>query len=191
MSEEDRLMTHEYDGIREYDNPLPGWWKWIFVATIIFSPIYAWYYHFGGPGKSIHQEFAADWKEYEAWKTRAQLATDIVVTEDSLKVLAHDGQVVAAGREIFTKNCVACHLDNGRGQIGANLTDDYQIHGTGRLDLYNTIKDGVADKGMIAWGQTMQPREMATVCAYVSTLRNTNVADGKPPQGEKVERFPE
>jgi cytochrome c oxidase cbb3-type subunit 3 len=81
-------------------------------------------------------------------------------------------------------------MDDARGQIGPNLTDEFQIHGATRLDIYATIRDGVPDKAMVAWGQTMQPREMATVAAYVTTLRGHPVAAGKEPQGERVAAFP-
>jgi cytochrome c oxidase cbb3-type subunit 3 len=184
------LLEHEYDGIREYDNPLPGWWKGIFVITILFAPLYAWWFHFGGPGTSVQKEFAQEWASYQAWKASADEEAAVVVTEELLEHWSHQASTIAAGRDIFVKNCVGCHLDDARGQIGPNLTDTFQIHGTTRLDLYATIRDGVPDKGMTSWGQTMQPREMATVAAYVSSLRGHPVADGKPPQGEKVAAFP-
>ena len=58
MSAEDRLLDHEYDGIQEYDNPLPSWWVWVFWATIIFSGAYIMYYHVG-IGPTVHDEFEA------------------------------------------------------------------------------------------------------------------------------------
>ena len=189
MSDPDRLMAHEYDGIQEYDNPLPGWWKAFFIASIVFAPIYVYWFHLGGPGKSIHEEFDRDWASYQAWKAEAEKTHALNVTEDVLASMAKDPAVLTAGRAIFAEKCVGCHMDDARGNIGANLTDDYQIHGISRLDLYQTIRDGVPDKGMISWGATMQPREMATVAAYVSTLRVHPVANGKAPQGVKVGPF--
>lgn len=188
-SDDDRLMGHQYDGIQEYDNPLPGWWKAVFIITIVIAPIYVWWYHLGGPGQTIHQEFDRDWAAYQIAKAEAEKRNTLVVDETVLTTMAHDPAVVAAGRQIFVEKCVGCHMDDGRGNIGANLTDDFQIHGVARLDLYMTIRDGVADKGMIAWGQTMVPREMATVAAYVSTLRGHPVAGGKDAQGAKVGAF--
>ncbi len=187
--DDERLMAHSYDGIQEYDNPLPGWWKGIFVLSILFAIGYAYWYHLGGPGTTIQTDFEREWASYQTWKKEAEKKSAVVVTEDLLKEWAHDASVVAAGRDIFVKNCVGCHMDDGRGNIGANLTDNFQIHGTTRLDLYNTIKDGVPDKGMVSWGQTMQPRQMATVAAYVSTLRGHPVAGGKAAQGAQVGAF--
>jgi cytochrome c oxidase cbb3-type subunit 3 len=184
--ENDKLLEHEYDGIREYDNPLPGWWKGLFILSIAFAAVYLYWYHLGGPGKTIHQEFDADWKQYQAWKAAADKDAAIEVSEDLLAAWARDGAVLTAGHDIFVKNCVGCHKDDASGQIGPNLTDDAQIHGHTRMDLYSTIRDGVPDKGMVTWSQTMTPRQIATVAAYVSTLRGHPVAGGKEPQGEKV-----
>ena len=53
MSDDARLLHHEYDGIQEYDNPLPFWWSGIFVLCTVYSAVYVYWYHAGGPGKSI------------------------------------------------------------------------------------------------------------------------------------------
>lgn len=187
MSDDERLMHHEYDGIHEYDNPLPGWWSGIFILTIVFSIGYWIWFHAGGPGKDPQQKFAGEWNEYVAWKAEAEAKATIVVTEESLLQMKGDPAVVDAGRKVFTQNCVGCHMEDGRGQVGPNLTDDFQIHGLGYKDLYDTIRDGVPAKGMIAWGNTLAPRDLANVAAFVSTLRGTNV-EGKPPEGAKVAR---
>ena len=58
MSEQiNRLTGHNYDGIQEYDNPLPGWWTWLFVASIIFAFFYWIYYQSGVPGRSIQDQY--------------------------------------------------------------------------------------------------------------------------------------
>ena len=56
---DDPLLEHNYDGIQEYDNPLPGWWKWLFVATILFSPLYMLFYHSGVEGRSVEAQYEA------------------------------------------------------------------------------------------------------------------------------------
>ena len=64
-ADDERLMHHEYDGIQEFDNALPFWWSGIFVLCIIHSAWYLYWYHGGGPGKSIHEQYAAD---FAAWQ---------------------------------------------------------------------------------------------------------------------------
>jgi cytochrome c oxidase cbb3-type subunit 3 len=184
MSEEPRELPHDYDGIREYDNPLPSWWSGIFILTIVFAVVYAIWYG-PGPGRSMHEEFEAEWAGYSTWKAEAEAKATIVVDESTLTTLAADSTALDRGRQLFSQNCIGCHLEDGRGQTGPNLTDEYQIHGMTRLDLYNTIRDGVPAKGMISWGATMQPKDMAAVAAFVSTLRGKNIP-GKGPEGGKV-----
>lgn len=184
----DRLIAHDYDGIREYDNPLPFWWKGIFALTIAHSAGYAYWYHLGGPGLSEHQQYAAAQREWEAVRAAAP-AEQIPIDEAALTTMAKDTEVLALGRAVFVKNCVSCHTDNGRGLVGPNLTDGFQIHGKDRLDLYQTIRNGVPEKGMLAWEPILRPDELAAVTAFVVTLRNTDVADGKAAEGRVVERF--
>lgn len=179
------LCPHEYDGIQEFDNPLPGWWSGIFIVSIVFAVAYWVWYHGGGPGTSEHQEFEQEWRVYAAQKAEYDRTAKLVVTEELLTEMASDPEVLERGHATFAQSCVGCHLADGSGQTGPNLTDSFQIHGTTRLDLFTTIRDGVPEKGMLAWGLTMQDRDMAAVAAYVSTLRGKNLP-GKPAEGTKI-----
>jgi len=184
---DERLLHHDYDGIREYDNPLPFWWSGLFILTIVHSAWYLYWYHGGGPGKSEHQEYAA---AYKAWEKQRALAPaeELKVDEDTLKSMAADTGALERGKAVFVKNCVSCHLDDGRGQIGPNLTDNFQIHGSKRMDIYQTIHDGVPDKGMLTWNGVLSPDELVAVAAYVTTLRGKEIA-GKAAEGQPVEPF--
>ncbi len=184
---DERLMHHEYDGIQEYDNPLPFWWSGIFALCTVYAAVYLYWYHGGGPGKSMHQEYAAELKTWKELRARAPVE-EITVDEDTLAGLAQDPGSLARGRAVFVKNCVSCHLDDGRGQIGPNLTDLFQIHGSARTDLYQTIYNGVPDKGMLTWNGVLTQDEMMAVAAYVGTLRGKQLA-GKPSEGAPVEPF--
>jgi cytochrome c oxidase cbb3-type subunit 3 len=181
------LMHHEYDGIQEYDNPLPFWWSGLFVITIVYSAWYLYWYHLGGSGTSVHEDYAAELRAWEA-KRAAAPVEELQLDEEQLAQLAGESSTLQQGRGVYVKNCVSCHLDDGRGQIGPNLTDLYQIHGSGRVDIFRTIYDGVPDKGMLTWSSVLPPDEIAAVSAYVVTLRGRQVA-GKPPEGRAVERF--
>ena len=58
QSDPDKIkMDHNYDGIEEYDNPLPGWWKWLFVASIVFTPMYWLFYHSGAEGRTLEGQY--------------------------------------------------------------------------------------------------------------------------------------
>ena len=181
----DELLDHDYDGIREYDNPIPQWMNLLFVGTIAFAIFYAIWFHWGGPGKSVAEAYAEEAAQAEAAKAEAQAAH--AVTEESLQALMSDGAAVERGKQVYTKFCVPCHGPNAEGKVGPNLTDSYWIHGKGTLmDIHKVVNEGVLAKGMPAWGQQLKPEDIDLVVAYVGTLRGKNVP-GKPPQGNKVE----
>jgi cytochrome c oxidase cbb3-type subunit III len=178
------LLSHSYDGIQEYDNPTPGWWKWIFLGTVIWSVLYVVWYH-AGPGTSVHEQYDVAMADYQAKHAGAGPS----ISPEALAALARDPEALAAGEQVYQRNCASCHTADGKGLVGPNLTDDYQVHGSTRMDIYQVIYDGVPAMGMIPWGPVLAPDELASVAAYVSTLRHTNVAGGKPPEGDKVEPF--
>ncbi len=182
--DEEILLDHEYDGIREYDNPMPRWWVWTFWATFFFACGYFFWYQLSGKGEGRLAAYQED--VHEATEQQAKLAAAEKVTEESLqKVMANAG-MVEAGKAVFMQRCVPCHGDHAQGIIGPNLTDDYWIHGQGKLmDIYGVVNGGVADKGMPAWGRQLSPIEVREAVAFVGTLRSTHVA-GKAPQGNKI-----
>jgi len=179
--EEPRLLDHTYDGIAEYDNPLPGWWVWTFVACIAFAWPYLAYYH-GRSDTSVAAEYADEVRIFNAQEAARTMGSG-PVTEEKLEALARDPNAVDAGRAVFQQNCRVCHGDQGEGKIGPNLTDDAWIHGGALLDIHRTIDQGVPEKGMLAWGKTLPPEDILVVAAYVGTRRGLNVPGPLPPQG--------
>lgn len=181
------LLDHDYDGIREYDNPLPGWWKGVFLLTILFTPFYLLHYH-GGRGQSVYQEYAADVEAHQALLRAQQAAQPVeAFTDESLQDLQRDEAVIAAGREKFRSLCSSCHGPDGQGLVGPNLTDGYWLHGGKPTQILRTIREGVPEKGMIAWGQMLAPDELANITAFVTTLRGTNPPNPKKPEGTPVD----
>jgi len=87
--------------------------------------------------------------------------------------MSRNSTFVAAGRDVFTTNCVACHLASLRGKdespaaIGPNLTDDVWIHGGKPAEIRHTIEQGVTDKGMPVWGPILGDRKIVEVVAYI------------------------
>ncbi len=179
---EDELLDHEYDGIQEYDNPLPGWWVTIFWATIIFAPVYILFYHFG-PGLLAHEKYQA---EMDAFYQRQaeELAALGEVTDEMLLTLKENPAMLADGETTFRSKCSQCHGMFGEGGIGPNLTDRYWIHGGAPTNIYHTISEGVPDKGMLTWKNQLPPAKIMAVAAYVLTLQGTSPPNAKAPQGE-------
>lgn len=184
--DQDRLLDHQYDGIQEFDNPMPAWWVWIFWATIIFSVLY-WIDVPGiGSGKGRIAAYEAEVAKVQALRAAEQQAAG-PVTGEQLAAMAQDPAKVAAGKAVWTTNCVPCHREDGGGVIGPNLCDEYWIHGATPIAIHTVIDKGVLDKGMPAWGETLKPGDVDAVTAYVLTLRGTEPQDPKEPQGIKVE----
>jgi cytochrome c oxidase cbb3-type subunit 3 len=182
----DILLDHNYDGIQEYDNPMPGWWKWIFVVTVIWSFIYV----FGimlGYVPSYEEKLAAGQAEIQARQAEAKAAAPEVDAE-LLKATQGDAEKMATAEAIFKTSCATCHGKKGEGLIGPNLTDNYWLHGGKLMDIYGVLINGVPDKGMPArGGAAMSDEELIAVVAYVGTLPETDVEGGKEPEGELYE----
>lgn len=183
-SDDDRLLDHSYDGIQEFDNPLPRWWVWIFWATIVFSVLYVFDVtgRLAGPGRvqEYEREMAA---AAERWP-----APSGPVDAASLAAMAADPATVAAGAQVFATNCVACHRADGGGLIGPNLTDDFWIHGGSLPEIHQVVSDGVLDKGMPPWSKVLSPAQVNAVVAYVHSLYGTTPPQPKAAEGTRVER---
>ena len=175
------LTDHDYDGITEYDNPLPRWWLMLFYGGIVFAAVYIPWYHFG-PGPLMVEE-------YEAQMASAAAAMPVKRGASALDLASaeQDPARLAAGKETFGKLCVACHTADGGGLVGPNLTDDYWIHGGSMADVVHVITEGVPEKGMISWKTQLKDDEIVSVAAYVRSLRGTTPANPKAPEGEKYE----
>ncbi|MEZ4223691.1 MAG: cbb3-type cytochrome c oxidase N-terminal domain-containing protein [Polyangiaceae bacterium] len=176
--DKDMLMgDHEYDGIQEYDNPLPMWWTLIFWGSMIFAVGYYGYYHFAG-GKGVIATY-----DEEVAEAAKNAPAGAAMDEAALAALVADANATAEGKTVFASRCVACHGPEGGGLVGPNLTDHHWIHGEGKMtDIYKTVSEGVAAKGMPAWAKQLSQKELQNVTAYVGTLRG-KMAAGKPPEG--------
>jgi cytochrome c oxidase cbb3-type subunit 3 len=181
--EEDVMFHHNYDGIRELDNKLPPWWVWGFYITIIWSAFYMLHFHVSGTGKLSAEEYRQEIAMAEKAKEERMRLAGENVTASNVTVLTAETDI-AAGKSIFNKNCAACHLENGGGQVGPNLTDDYWIHGGGIKNIFRVISEGVPSKGMISWKAQLSPKQIQQVASYVMTLHGTNPPGAKEPQGE-------
>jgi cytochrome c oxidase cbb3-type subunit 3 len=183
-SGEPLLSDHEYDGIQEFDNPMPRWWVWIFWGTFYFAICYALWLHVFMRGTPIMEEYALDMGHYREEMAKREMGTE--VKEETLEKLMANTAVMNDARDLFKLRCVQCHADKGQGLIGPNLTDDYWIHGQGTLmDIHGVVDGGVLSKGMPAWGKVLSPVEVAKLAAYVGTLRGRHVA-GKAPEGAPI-----
>lgn len=184
--EKEILLDHDYDGIRELNHPLPSWWLGIFYITIIFGAIYYTYFtFFNAPTlvEEYHSEMSKITKAKADWERKnggfnLDKYHAYVVTPKAKKI----------AKKTYKRKCKACHGKDGGGGVGPNLTDKYWLNGQGKIaDVYKVIKEGVAEKGMQAWEDTLSEEKMMAVTKYVMDFQGTTPKNPKEPQGELFE----
>lgn len=179
-------LGHDYDGIRELDNRLPPWWLYGFYACIVFAGVYLWRYHVSHNGALSAEEYQiAVTKAAEA--KEAYLAKAANKVDETTVVYQSSSDYLAGGQKIFETACAACHLADGGGSVGPNLTDDYFLHGNDIKDIFKTIKYGYPEKGMKSWQDDYTPAQIAQLSSYVKSLHGTKPSKPKEPQGTLIE----
>ncbi len=168
--------VHEYDGIIEHDHPLPRWWLVAFYGTIVFS----FFYFFGLEKAKLILDPMGEY-ERDAEAARAKSGKTSYGADD-LAALSKSPDAVAEGKATYQQMCAACHGDKGEGKIGPNLTDRAWLHGGTPEAIYQTVTQGIVEKGMPAWGGSLGPTKSAKVVAFLLTIKGTDVA-GKEAQG--------
>lgn len=187
VSRPGRTTGHSYDGIEEYDNPLPAWWYWGFIASIIFAFGYLIYY----PGLGNYPGLGG-WTEVKQLEAEQAVAKakygpifaqyrDVPVDE-----LAKDPNAVKMGRRLFTTNCAVCHGATGQGSYGfPNLTDDEWMWGGSGEAIETTITGG-RQAAMPAWQPVLGDDGVEQVANYVMSLSGRDVDEALAEKGKKV-----
>ncbi|MBL7870479.1 MAG: c-type cytochrome [Cyclobacteriaceae bacterium] len=189
--EESIDLGHNYDGIRELDNHLPPWWKWLFVGTVVWGVIYLLVYHVMGTLPLSDEEYKQEVATAEIAIQKLKAAQPQVLIDGNTIEFTNDAELIANGKKVYLSNCSTCHRNDGGGNaIGPNLTDNYWIHGGNAKSIFNTIKSGVVEKGMPDWGKIMSPIDVRDVTFFVMSLKGSNPVDAKAPQGELFEPVP-
>jgi cytochrome c oxidase cbb3-type subunit III len=185
--ERDIQLDHTYDGIRELDNYMPPWLKYVFYSTIVFGIVYVVNYSVLGIGRTQLEEYEAELAIAAIEAEQRQHLAAFTIDETNVQFDA-SGPSIKGGMALYENNCVACHALDGGGGVGPNLTDDYWIHGGSIEDIFRVVKYGVIEKGMIPWQDQLSPEEMQQVSSYVLTLVGSTPANPKAPQGDLYEQ---
>ena len=182
--EKEIMLDHEYDGIRELNNHMPPWLKYLFYATIAIAFVYMLHYMVLGTGKLQIEEYQEELAQAEAEaEVRKSVAGSSV--DESNVALITDKAALEEANTLYDQNCAACHAKDGGGTVGPNLTDEYWLHGGSINDIFKTIKYGVQEKGMIPWQDKLKPEQIQNLASYIITLQGTTPANPKDPEGEK------
>lgn len=175
-------LGHNYDGIRELDNRLPPWWLYGFYLCIIFAGVYLYRYHVAHSAPLSAEELSISLEKAAIDKEEYLKKSANNVDENTVTYLSSPADHEAA-QKIFSTICAACHLPDGGGSVGPNLTDAYWIHGGGIKDIFKTLKYGWPEKGMKSWKDDYSPVQLAQLASYVKSLQGTKPAKPKEPQG--------
>ena len=184
--ENDRTTGHVYDGIEEYDNPLPAWWFKMFVMTIVFGIGYLIAFPGMGNFKGV-----LGWTSVGQWQSEMDYASERLqpildgYAATDMDELASNPAAMKMGARIFANNCAQCHGSDARGAYGfPNLTDSDWLYGGDQQTLMTTILHG-RQAAMPAWQTILGDEGIKNVAAYVISLSGRQadperVAAGQP-----------
>ncbi|MCF6237314.1 MAG: c-type cytochrome [Candidatus Marinimicrobia bacterium] len=251
------LIDHDFDGIQEYDNDLPGWWKALFLITIIIAIIYVPYYHLAGDLQDVEYQkemgtyseagrgrgpltaytspYASDGEITPALRAEMDRILNVPFDEQLMRTMSKadadqlakleaafpgvfaaymngdtpalaaapadeqekptgsmaaltDEASLTAGKKIWDTQCFSCHLNDGGGLIGPNMTDNYWIHGGDMASIVHLINVGVPAKGMVPWEAILTPDQITQVASFIKVkLAGTTPATPKAPEGDLYE----
>ncbi|MBN0986153.1 cytochrome-c oxidase, cbb3-type subunit III [Amphritea pacifica] len=166
----EETLGHSFDGIEEYDNPLPGWWFQMFVATVIFGIAYLGLYGL------------ANVKGFYGWSSVGQYEEEMAHAEEvykpvfakyaamSIEDLQSQPDGLKIGQRMFANNCSLCHGATGAGAHGfPNLTDGDWLYGGAPATIKQTIANG-RQGAMPAWGPVLGEEGVRDVTSYVLSL---------------------
>lgn len=178
------VMDHNYDGIRELDNHLPPWWKWLLYATIVWSVVYVLAYHVFDSLPLSRTEYETELAQAAEQAKMLKAANPGPQIDETTVELTLDAAALADGKQTFLGTCASCHRRDGGGDIGPNLTDEYWKNGGTIKDIFKVVKHGVPSTNMVAWGGVMSPEAMRNVASYVLSLQGSNPENPKKPEGD-------
>jgi cytochrome c oxidase cbb3-type subunit 3 len=184
-AEKELELDHDFDGIKELNNPIPFWFNLLFYTTIAVAFVYLMVFHVFEVGSLQGKEYETEMANAEISKQEYIKKAGNLIDENSV-VLLTDKAKIHEGAEIFTTKCVVCHGEKGEGKVGPNLTDEYWLHGGDVKSIFKTIKYGVPSKGMVAWQNSMNGGQIQQLASYILSLQGTNPPGAKEPQGEKA-----
>jgi cytochrome c oxidase cbb3-type subunit 3 len=179
--EKDKLLDHEYDGIRELDNHMPFWWLWLFFATIFFGVIYLLYFQVLDWGPTQYEEYQ---QEVAAAEAKFGGSEEQEPAASYAWTVSEDEADIQAGKELFMDSaqlCFTCHGNNGEGMVGPNLTDNQWLNGCTPTDVAKSIIEGFPDKGMLAYGSgtKISNEKVEQLVSYIASIQGSEPANAK------------
>ncbi|WMS87151.1 cytochrome-c oxidase, cbb3-type subunit III [Pleionea litopenaei] len=178
---------HVYDGIEEYNNPLPKWWLNMFYITLIFSIGYLILY----PGLGSYKGYY-NWTQESSWEEEVAQAEELYgpvfaqYQNTPIPQLIKDEKAMDIGRRLFLNVCAACHGSDASGAPGfPNLTDNDWLYGGTPEKIVETLQNGRQGM-MIAFGEQLNEEQISQLTSYVASLSGMSAPEKEIQAGEKL-----
>ncbi|MCQ4297594.1 cytochrome-c oxidase, cbb3-type subunit III [Pseudomonas stutzeri] len=191
----EETVGHSYDGIEEYDNPLPRWWFMLFVGTVIFALGYLVLYPGLGNWKGILPGYEGGWTQVKEWQREMDKANEqygplyAKYAARPVEEVAKDPQALKMGGRLFASNCSVCHGSDAKGAYGfPNLTDNDWLWGGEPETIKTTILHG-RQAAMPGWKDVIGEEGIRNVAGYVRSLSGRDTPEGISvdiEQGQKI-----
>lgn len=185
----EETMGHAFDGIEEYDNPLPKWWFMLFIGTIIFAVAYLALYPGLGNWKGVLPGYTDGWTQVNQWQKEVDKADaqygPIFAKYAAMPIaeVAKDEQALKMGGRLFSTYCSVCHGSDAKGAVGfPNLSDSNWRWG-GEPDTIKTSILHGRTAIMPAWGSVIGDDGVKNVAAYV----RSSLAGLPQPEGSSAD----
>jgi len=185
-SGEVKTTGHSYDGLEELDNPLPAWWFYMFVITLVFAVGYLLAYPGMGNFKGL-----LGWTQVGQYEARvAQAEEQYRAMRDRylalpVEEIAHNPEVRKMGQRMFGNNCAQCHGSDGRGAYGfPNLADDDWLYGDSADAIKATLTHG-RRAAMPAWQGILGDKGIEEATHYLLSLNGRTADAAKVEQGAR------
>lgn len=187
QNQSNQTTGHEWDGIQEYSNPLPRWWFWMFVATIIFSIGYLIVYPGLGDYKGVFGWTSANQYETEM-KTAQEQTSQLYAKFTNMKIedVAKDPQAMTIGKNLFDTYCIQCHGSDAQGSRGfPNLTDTDWLFGGTPDKIHESIAKGRL--GIMApWGPVLGEDGVRDTAHFVMSLSGKEHNEERAVRGKSL-----
>ncbi len=185
------VTGHSWDGLEEYNNPLPNWWLWLFYLTLVFGIVYLILYPGLGNFKGV-----LGWTEVKEWQQEVEAAEAKYgpifqkYAGQDIAAIAKDPEALEIGGRLFANYCAQCHGSDAQGGGGfPNLTDNDWLYGGSPEAIEQTILNG-RQGNMPAWGPQLGEDGVKQVTAYVLSLSGRKVDPALASAGkEKYQTF--
>lgn len=178
---------HVYDGIEEYDNPLPSWWFNMYLGTVIFAVVYLVLY----PGMGSYAGVLG-WTQTGQWQEEVDAAEEKYApvyaqyADMPVEELIANPDAIKMGRRLFNNNCSVCHGSDGRGSYGfPNLADSNWLYGGSAADIKASITHG-RQGAMPAWGAVIREEGVDNVAEYVFNISGREHDAVKSEKGAQI-----